>query len=741
MENPGSPDAQPRILVANDAPTTRPPADPPVDRLAADLTACLASGLLASAEASDRLRLAHSVFEHSREGIAITGLDGLITDVNEAFTRITGYTREEALGHNPNILSSGRQSKAFYTAMWQTLNREGSWSGEVWNRRKDGEVYAELLSIHTVTDGQGRPRHYMALFSDITATKEHQSQLEHMAHFDALTNLPNRVLLGDRLQQSLTLAHRRTSLLAVACIDLDSFKSINDAHGHPVGDQVLLELSKRMKRVLREGDTLARLGSDEFVAVLLDLPDAHAAAPTLNRLLAVTSQPVVCDNTSIRVSGSVGVTFYPQLDDVDADQLLRQADRAMYQAKLAGKNRYHVFDEAQDRSVRGLHESLERMRAALSAHEFELHYQPKVNMRTGEIKGAEALIRWRHPQHGLLMPSVFLPAMEDHPLSIAVGEWVISTALAQVASWLAAGLHMPVSVNVGAFHLQSDNFMERLTLILAAHPHTPPAMLELELLETSALNDLARTSRLIESCRRLGVNFSLDDFGTGYSSLTYLKRLPVAQLKIDQSFVRDMLDDPDDLAILEGIIGLASAFGRQVIAEGVETLEHGVLLLQLGCDLAQGFGVANPMPSHELLAWSQAWRPHPSWARTTPLDREERALLVAKVQHRAWTLALTQHLSEGGASPQPLSDTQCHLGQWLHTSGRARHGSHPNFHAVCDMHHRLHAMADQAWERHTQGAHARAQACLQTVQTLSQTLAEHIQALTQPMPEAGSPPG
>ncbi len=568
----------------------------------------VASDITERKRADAKLQLAASVFEHAREGIMITEPDGTIIDVNETFTRITGYTREDALGQNPRILSSGRHDAAYFAAMWRGLLELGYWYGEIWNRRKDGEIFAEMQAISAVRDDAGTVQHYVSLFSDITAIKEHQSQLEHIAHFDALTNLPNRVLLADRLQQAMAQAQRRGQQLAVVYIDLDGFKAINDGHGHEAGDQVLVTLARRMKQVLREGDSLARIGGDEFVAVLIDLEDMAASLPMLGRLLAASAQPVQVGELSVQVSGSLGVTFYPQAQEIDADQLLRQADQAMYQAKVAGKNRFHLFDAARDSSLRGHHESVERIRQALEQREFVLHYQPKVNMRSGYIIGAEALIRWQHPEKGLLAPSVFLPVIEDHPLAVAIGEWVIDSALAQVARWHAAGLDLCVSVNVGARQLQQVDFVERLRMILATHPQVRVDRFEIEVLETSALEDIAQVSQVIEACAQFGVMFALDDFGTGYSSLTYLKRLRVALLKIDRSFVIDMLDDPEDMAILEGVIGLAAAFKRQVLAEGVETVAHGSLLLQLGCELAQGFGIARPMPAHEMPAWALAWR-------------------------------------------------------------------------------------------------------------------------------------
>ena len=552
-------------------------------------------------------------------------------------------------------------------------------------RREDGTIYA-LCGIST----------------DISEAKAHEEQLKHIAHYDALTTLPNRVLLADRLQQAMTHAQRRGQLLAVAYLDLDGFKMINDQHGHKTGDQLLIALANAMKDRLREGDTLARLGGDEFIAVLIDLDSVAGSLPMLTRLLAAAAQPVRIGDSVLQVSASLGVTFYPQADDVDADQLLRQADQAMYQAKLAGKNRYHVFDADQDRSVRGYHESLEHIRRALTDQEFVLHYQPKVNMRTGQVIGVEALIRWQHPERGLLAPSVFLPVIEDHPLAVDIGDWVIDSALLQAERWQALGLDIPVSVNIGARQLQQNDFVDRLRARLAAHPAVKPSALVMEVLETSALEDLARVSAVIESCRNFGVLFSLDDFGTGYSSLTYLKRLSVDQLKIDQSFVRDMLDDPDDLAILGGVLSLATAFRREVIAEGVETVEHGTMLLQLGCELAQGYGIARPMPAADVPAWCASWQPDPEWTHLPPLNREDLPLLFACVEHRAW-LASVEAFLHGERDMLPVIHHQCRFNAWLENEGRDRQAGEGRLRDLEVLHREVHALADELCELRSRG--------------------------------------
>ncbi len=571
------------------------------------------SDVTARKVAESKQQLAASVFTHAREGVVIIDSKGDIVDVNAMFTLITGYSHDEAVGQNPRkLLHSGRHPKDFYANRQRVLDEKGYWDGEVWNRRKNGEVYAATMTISAVRDAAGALQNYVALFTDSTLLKAHQSQLEHIAHFDALTSMPNRVLLADRLQQAMLQSQRRNQSLAVAFLDLDGFKAVNDAHGHEVGDQLLIALSHRMKAALREGDTLARIGGDEFVALLVDLEHNRDCEPVLQRLLKAAADPVALGDAELQVSASVGVTLYPQ-DGAGADQLLRHADQAMYQAKQAGKNRYHLFDVAHDVAVQTQREDIEHLRRALNRQEFVLHYQPKVNMRTGVVIGAEALIRWQHPERGLLAPGAFLPAMEGHLLSVEVGEWVIHSALLQMTEWCTLGLDIPVSVNIGALQLQQDGFSTRLSALLAAHPTVSPGSLELEILETSALEDMAHISQVMFACQAIGVRFALDDFGTGYSSLTYLKRLPAELLKVDQSFVRDMLTDTDDLAIVRGVIGLAAAFRRKVIAEGVETAAHGQMLLSLGCELAQGYGIARPMPAKELPAWVATWQPDPAW--------------------------------------------------------------------------------------------------------------------------------
>jgi len=564
-------------------------------------------------QAEEKLSLAASVFEQAHEGIIVTDAQQRIIDVNPAFTEVTGYSRDEAIGRSPRLLSSGEHDAEFYSQMWREINRQGFWRGRISNRRKSGEVFMQMETISAVTDARGEIQRYIGVFSDITQLLEQQLRLERMAHYDALTGLPNRVLFAEHMNQAMARARRGTGMLAVCYLDLDGFKPVNDRLGHAAGDQLLVEVAGRLKRYMRGGDSLARLGGDEFAILIGDLDDMLACEFALDRLLeALIDTYEIGDGETARIAASIGVTLFPQ-DDVDPDALLRHADHAMYLAKQQGRGRYVVFDAQQDLEIQAHRETVTRAAAGLRKDQFVLYFQPKVNMRSGEVIGAEALIRWNHPERGLLPPYEFLPAIEADNLAIDIGRWVVEEALRRQSAWLAEGLETCISINISGRHLQHDAFVDHLREQLEKHPTVRPELIELEVLETTILDDTAVVSEILNQCRAMGVSVSLDDFGTGYSSLTYLKQLPADTLKIDRSFVGDMLVDQGDRAIVEGIIGLGRAFRRDVIAEGVETAEHGKLLVGLGCDLAQGYGIARPMPAAELVEWVRDYRQPEAW--------------------------------------------------------------------------------------------------------------------------------
>jgi diguanylate cyclase (GGDEF)-like protein/PAS domain S-box-containing protein len=578
-------------------------------------------------QAEVRLRLLASVFEHTQEGIILTDPDSVIMEVNDSYLRITGYSREELIGQKPRMLRSGHHGPEFYASLWMSLLEDGLWKGEIWDRRKNGEVYPLHLTLSTVLNEHGHPSHYVGVVVDITAIKRHEAELDRIAHYDSLTGLPNRVLLNDRMAMALSKAQRDQTLLAVCFLDVDGFKPVNDTHGHGAGDMLLIELAERFRHELRGNDTVARLGGDEFIILLAGLETQDDCVHILERLLAAVSHPFTISGSVVSVTASIGVTLYPE-HGTDTDTLMRQADQAMYKSKQKGKNTYFFYDGEQDTIAIERQKMVVRVERALAANELTLHYQPKVHMRSGRIVGAEALLRWQDPERGLLPPGDFLPVIEDTDTIIAVGDWVIEQALRQIGTWEQVGLTVPISINISPRHLQTARFVEHLETRLRAAGRLHTDCLEIEITETAAINDLRHITRLIESCRALGVSSALDDFGTGYSSLTYLKLLPVHTLKIDKSFIQDLGRDDEDYAIVSGVIGLAQAFDLTVIAEGVETTEHGLLLLALGCDLAQGFGIAPPMAPERFIEWARHWSPDPAWTGDAA-DRTDAPALIA----------------------------------------------------------------------------------------------------------------
>ncbi|MBF0472093.1 MAG: EAL domain-containing protein [Gammaproteobacteria bacterium] len=537
--------------------------------------------------------------------------------------------------------------------LWHDIAKNSHWSGEIelHNGGVDRFLQLSVTRIENAPDSSDR---LICLFTDITTLKAKEQQLEALAHYDNLTGLPNRFLLIDRLQTALKQVNRRKQQLALLFLDLDGFKAVNDRFGHEAGDYLLQVLAKRMEQTLRDGDTVARIGGDEFIILLPDVSQRGSEIELLQRLLAIISAPpVTFDRHPLTVSASIGVTFYPQSEELGAEQLLRQADEAMYGAKRLGKNRYQIYEPHQKRLTQLYSGSIGRLQQALQEKELRLYYQPKFDTRSGEIEGFEALLRWNHPQQGVLAPAEFLPLVEGHSLMEEIGSWVLESAMEQMVQWQDQGLSLPVSVNVAARQLQQDRFVEEIAALLCRYPRLDPALLELEIVESSTLTDIDTISQRLQQCRDLGLSIALDDFGTGYSSLVYLKRLPANHLKIDKGFVRDMLHDADDLTIVTGILSLSVAFGMKVIAEGVESPSHAIILSQLGCRHLQGYCISRPMPAAEVIPWLRQWQPDPSLSQHGTLSADDQALITAVVRLRSWIHQMQQQLLED-RHPNPL---------------------------------------------------------------------------------------
>jgi diguanylate cyclase (GGDEF)-like protein/PAS domain S-box-containing protein len=563
-------------------------------------------------QAEEQLRLAASVFSEAGEGIIITDPQGVIVEANQSFLTMSGYERDEVIGKTPSILKSDRQAGDFYADLWETLFHNGNWRGELWNRRKNGEQFATRLAISGVRDPDGKVAHYVAMLSDITDQKQQQDHIQTLVYYDALTRLPNRALLADRMWQAISASERQGTQVVVCYLDLDNFKPINDRYGHPVGDTLLVDVSKRLTESIRPQDTASRLGGDEFVLLLTEVKGGEEYVSVLDRVNEALGMPYIVAGNPTRLSVSMGVTTYPA-DDSDPDLLLRHADQAMYLAKQSGRDQIHYYDPLQDMALRERQETKAKIRTGLLENQFQLYWQPIVNLQECGVASVEALIRWLPPDGRIVPPKDFLPQIEDDDLMVELGDWILQTAVAQLSAWRAQGIDLIGNINIAARQLQSTGFLDGLQAVLSRYPDVSPGQVELEILETTALEDMARVNDLIGRCRAMGIRFALDDFGTGYSSMTYLRRLAVDTVKIDQSFVRGMLDDANDLAIVEGIMGMASAFRRRTVAEGVESIKHGILLQKLGCQMAQGYAIARPMPAERLAEWIRSYKPHAAW--------------------------------------------------------------------------------------------------------------------------------
>jgi len=544
-----------------------------------------------------QLRLSTTIFENCNQGITITDAGGRILSVNPAFTLITGYAIDEIIGQNPRVLKSGRHGEEFYRNMWNQLSQWGHWEGEIWNRRKNGEIYPEWLRISAVRDHQGKIAHYLRMSSDITECTQAQRRIEFLAHHDALTELPNRLSANQQLQLAIGNAEKSKAKVALLFLDMDHFKSINESKGHVFGDAVLKIVTGRIQSCVRETDTISRHGGDEFIVILSDLRDTDAIVRIAEMILRRTEEPITLDDHELSLTMSIGIAMYPD-DGKDFESLLSSSDAAMYQAKAVGRNTYQFFDNSMTADHSEQLQIRNGLRRALERDEFVLHYQPQIDLESGLVVGVEALIRWKHPDWGLVPPGKFIPVAEDSGLIVPIGDWVLREACRQAKAWQEAGLPgMVMAVNLSAVQFKRGNLYQSVSGALL-ESGLEPRFLELELTESILIRDTENVLSTVRQLKLLGLHLSIDDFGTGYSSLSYLKKFKVDKLKIDQSFVRDLDSDPDDAAIVRAIIQMAKSLNLRLVAEGVENAHIASQLRLFHCDEAQGYHFARPMPEH-----------------------------------------------------------------------------------------------------------------------------------------------
>ena len=555
-------------------------------------------------ENRERLRQAAAVFDCTREGVLVTDTQGLIVHVNRAFMEITGYQRDDVMGQRPSLFKSGRHSAHFYQQMFQALESTGEWSGEIWNRRKSGEVYPQWQTIRVIHDDQGQVSHYVAVFSDISAMKNSEHELAHLAHHDPLTDLPNRLLFTDRAEQALASAQVHKRGCALLLMDLDHFKIINDSLGHNVGDQLLKLVAERLSGLFGPGVTLARLGGDEFAVLAESCPQVVQAAALAQRMLNAMKDPFIFDGNQLFISASIGISLFPS-DALSAEQLLRNADSALFKAKSAGREGYALYTEELTAHAQHRVEIAGELRRALDQHELRVYYQPVHDLHDSRLVGVEALVRWQHPERGLVPPGEFIPIAERTGLIADIDAWVMDQACRQMCQWLADGAPLSfIAINVSSRLFARRELYEQVAQVL----HTTgldPAFLELEVTESAVMDDPEVALEQLHRLRELGLRLAIDDFGTGYSSLLRLKRLPVQKLKIDQGFVAGLPWDEDDAAIVRVVIALAKSMGMQVHAEGIEQVEQARFLLDQECDMGQGYWFGRPMPADEI-DWTRA---------------------------------------------------------------------------------------------------------------------------------------
>ncbi len=659
-------------------------------------------------QAESHLKQAAQVFDYANEGILITDRNNQIIRANKRLEDISGYQEAELIGQNPRIFSSGLQKSDFYENMWETLISSGFWEGDILNRRQNGEFYPCRSKISVVMDKNREPEYYIGLFADVTKEKEYQEQLEHMAHYDALTGLPNRLLLSDRIHQAISLSERNNEIVAIMFIDLDGFKEINDQYGHAAGDHMLQTIAKRLTATLRKQDTVSRLGGDEFVILLSANKDKQVLKRIEQHILKQICNPIEYESHELQVSGSIGVVYYEadQYEYYEPDQLLRLADQIMYKAKVQGKNQiqYYEWDDSEERS---------ELIRAFKNQDFQLYYQPKINFEKGEIGSLEGLVRWIHPEKGMIPPIHFLHKLEQFGLMEEFSIYILEQAAAYLERLHSLGHKVKISLNINGYDLLNEPFNKALYKHFVESDTLRPEHLILELLESSALENVKQISSKIDEFKLQGFRFAIDDFGTGYASLNYLKNLPVNEVKIDQEFILEIFNEPSNFSIIEAIKSMAEAFNLDVIAEGAETEDHIKLLLQLGIKEIQGYAINKPLSPDEIEKWLTTWEFDPKWHQLEELTKHHKELCKAKLSHHAWLRKVEASILKGDESSQiELSHTHCNFGRWFLNSAPSLFHNSTTIQQIDALHIKAHELAVHALDLHKTGEQHKAEAML-----------------------------
>ena len=683
-----------------------------------------------------KLHRMESLADHSPDGIFIVEAEtAKIVDANHAAYANLGFTEGEMLQLYVWDVSKGIDDLQSWKARVPGIIEENGLPFEDLHLHKDGHIIPVEITAKYIVEPDGN--FFITTSRDISDRKLAEKKMHYMAYHDLLTHLPNRVLLSDRLHQAISISDRTNTLLTICYLDLDEFKPINDRFGHETGDELLVQFARRLELELRDSDTLARLGGDEFILMLTGLNSIYQAEEIIQRVLSSIELPFNIQNHRLFVSGSIGATIYPH-DKSDPDTLIRHADQAMYKAKQSGKNQYCLFDPVEDHKVHAYRNALNEFEIAIAESQLTLYYQPRVNLQDGTLASVEALIRWNHPEKGFLPPAEFLPIIEGTKLEIALDEWVLRTALNQHMQWREAGNILPVSVNISPRNVQLQNFCNHVHELLSLYPKDVLQNLELEVVETGAIGNTSQVAEMMESCTQMGIQFSLDDFGTGYSSLTYFHRLPISILKIDRNFVCDMLSNPQDQDIVEGVIRLAQAINRPVVAEGVESIELGLMLLQLGCKYAQGYGIAKPMPPEEVFNWYDSFRNKSAW---TSLHNEQfnptssYDLNVAIFTHKVWLDKVKEYLHSDLSGKAPsLNGNACQFNCWHQGIGEYRYGTHSLFPKLHKKHLALHQLAEKLVQMAAKGKIDDARAGIKELEQMGSELTHILSELVNDHP-------